>query len=271
VVGLVILASLGACTGLLGIDQPNVESGEVVDAGDAGAERSAPDATSDAGRDMGSDVGPEAAPTAITLIDHAGMGQVEMGSIQLAVSQPLGAALIATVYWTTTASPVEVSDSAHSGWTQTPVVTNQYDSQIWYATNVAAYTNNVVTVTVPGWDAGGFQVMGGTVLVYTGIARISALDVTTPVQAGAGTEMQTGSVTTTGRADLLLGVFVNTGTTPGTMAAGPGFAAEWIDTSWAALVEDNPPYAADAGPHTLMATYDAGGSWMAFAAAFKAE
>jgi hypothetical protein len=210
----------------------------------------------------------------VTFVSAVTQPQIGSTSFQLTViDEAAGDLLVAAAYWTASAQ-VQVSDTAGNTWSSTTSANGAGTlMQIWYAPNVVAASSNTVTVAVPvGADAG--NQMGAVLLEYAGVARMTPLDgLVRNFGPASLSPMTTGSFTTTGQADLLIGLFADL-VDLGEINPGTGFAREASDQVYATLIEDNPPYAAPPGSHDLTATLptDAGvGTWAAIGIAFKAE
>ena len=156
-----------------------------------------------------------------------------------------------------------VSDSRGNRYQQAIATNNGSDDTlaIYYAQNIAGGPNTVtVSDTVPG-------TMRFAILEYAGIAASNPLDVTVAAQ-GSGTNPSSGSVTTTGNGDLLLGA-VTTANSPG-FAAGSGYTIEEsVPAAPGTKLTAEDRVQAVAGSASAAATLLASDNWAAALAAFR--
>jgi hypothetical protein len=234
------------------------------------------DVPSEDAADTGAEVGP------IAFVDSFTNGSSPW---QIPLTESAGDLLVLPVYTghscSTPPPTMTVSDTAGNIWS---LAAHQGDTspgggypveqaQIWYALDAKA-GSNTVTITVSECDPGAVTI--GTVLLeYSGVAPAGALDgIAGAIAATASNEMDTGPLVTSGKGDLVVGVFADNCdmSAQGFIGPGPGYHAALLDHFFSGLVEDNPPYSLSPGTSHVIATLPSGMSdacWIAVAAAFK--
>ena len=179
-------------------------------------------------------------------------------SVPYGIAQVPGNLNVVIVGWSdTTASVTSVTDTAGNIYTLAigPTVGQGVQQAIFYASNIVGGGN---TVTVNFNQAAVFPDV--RVLEYHGV---STLD-TASGAVGNGTAASSGTATTTGTFDVIVGA--NTVTTS-TKSAGTGFTARVITAPNGDLAEDKNTTAA--GPVSATATLRATGAWVMQLVAFR--
>ena len=206
-----------------------------------------------------------AATSAITLTQHADIdaGTTTTASLAFGAANTTGNFIAVAVRAGVPNETFTVTDSGGNSYQKAIEINNGSDDTLalYYAVNIAGGPN---TVTVSDAIQGTLRV---AILEYAGVAASSPLDVTAAAQ-GSGTNPSSGSVTTTGNGDLLLGA-IATANSPGFGAGGGYTIEERVPAAPGTKLIAEDAVQTAAGSAALTATLLASDSWAAVLAVFR--
>jgi len=175
--------------------------------------------------------------------------------------------LSASVYTGATNTITSVTDSAGDTWTRIAskfVSGHNSDGELWYSANTKA----VASVTAHTASA---STMALTVQEFSGVATVNALDVSIGA-SGTGTTANSGSITSTGANDLLVGFIAGHGSAQTIAVTSLGYLLQPQATSTGSIATLVSGYQVQGapGPMVMSGTFTTAMYWAAGVAAFRA-